>query len=182
MNFYVVQEWAWPLFDSSWCCHNKLSDCLSEEADYQRKRNREDDRQPRESSKRTSDPESRRNFDPDSRPVIFKCIIVLCTCEHSLNWQHVATVYQPCMLRGLCFHTRQGRSDFQPVFIWFWLMALMGIKNTEFSHAHCFLMLLKLLLFCCIILCCLMWQEKNPRFRESANSDDEEEDDRQQRP
>ncbi|KAJ6377698.1 hypothetical protein OIU78_028010 [Salix suchowensis] len=36
--------------------------------DYQRKRNREDDRQPRESSKRTSDPESRRNFDPDSRP------------------------------------------------------------------------------------------------------------------
>ncbi|KAJ6419025.1 hypothetical protein OIU84_029182 [Salix udensis] len=37
-------------------------------ADYQRKRNREDDRQPRESSKRTSDPESRRNFDPDSRP------------------------------------------------------------------------------------------------------------------
>ncbi|KAJ6733976.1 20 KD NUCLEAR CAP BINDING PROTEIN [Salix koriyanagi] len=38
------------------------------EADYQRKRNREDDRQPRESSKRTSDPESRRNFDPDSRP------------------------------------------------------------------------------------------------------------------
>ncbi|XP_011047689.1 PREDICTED: nuclear cap-binding protein subunit 2-like [Populus euphratica] len=37
--------------------------------DYlQRKRNREDDRQPRESSKRTSDHESRRNFDPDSRP------------------------------------------------------------------------------------------------------------------
>ncbi|KAL9377460.1 hypothetical protein Peur_028795 [Populus x canadensis] len=44
-------------------------DCLSGEADYlQRKRNREDDRQPRESSKRTSDHESRRNFDPDSRP------------------------------------------------------------------------------------------------------------------
>ncbi|KAJ6917560.1 hypothetical protein NC652_019790 [Populus alba x Populus x berolinensis] len=37
--------------------------------DYlQRKRNREDDRQPREFSKRTSDHESRRNFDPDSRP------------------------------------------------------------------------------------------------------------------
>ncbi|XP_061949863.1 nuclear cap-binding protein subunit 2-like isoform X1 [Populus nigra] len=54
--------------------------------DYlQRKRNREDDRQPRESSKRTSDHESRRNFDPDSRPVIFKCIVVLYACEHSLK-------------------------------------------------------------------------------------------------
>ncbi|CAK7322714.1 unnamed protein product [Dovyalis caffra] len=40
-----------------------------QEADYHhRKRYREDDRHPRESSKRTTDHESRRNSDPDSRP------------------------------------------------------------------------------------------------------------------
>lgn len=85
MIFYVVQECGpglyFILLDVVINC-----DCLSGEADYlQRKRNREDDRQPRESSKRTSDHESRRNFDPDSRPVIFKCIVVLYACEHSLK-------------------------------------------------------------------------------------------------
>jgi hypothetical protein len=86
MIFYVVQECGPGLYLILLDVVIINCDCLSGEADYlQRKRNREDDQQPRESSKRTSDHESRRNFDPDSRPVIFKCIEVLYACEHSLK-------------------------------------------------------------------------------------------------
>lgn len=98
-------------------------------ADYHRKRYRDDDRVPREPSKRSADHESRRNSDPDSRPVMY-CwlegnqnyyLLFASSSSHSLMMMIIIIIEQLWLIIQYCFDETGEESTFSwERRLWWW--------------------------------------------------------------